>query len=438
MCILVACALGCGHSPAAIPTASSIQTQRKAVNLPKYVIVMIQENRSVDNLFQTQPGVDTQNFGFDSHHNRIPLTMVDLNAQFDCDHAHVSFVRDVQVGFDTEPCGTGAPPDAAYSYVNPSQITQYTALATQYAFADEVLQDNQGPSFPAHIYLIAGTSGSPGTNLNISEESGKLAVDGPPHRPSGCDAPPGSHDVTMDMTSTFPGKSGKQIFPCLTAMTILDELDGAHVSWKYYTSNLDGPWTSPYAIKSLYTNDRSKVIAPETKVLSDIQNGKLAQVSFVTPNSKNSDHPKAGKGGPTWVASVINALGTSQYWGQCAIIVVWDDWGGFYDHVNFRFPVDRPNDPYEYGFRVPLLAIGPFAKPGFVDHTQRDFAAIPHFIEDVYGLPSLGQLDAQTDDLFSMFNFGSQPRKYKWIPTGDVTIKSIIDSPPDPVAIDSE
>ena len=118
--------------------------------------------------------------------------------------------------------------------------------------------------------------------------------------------------------------------------------------------------------------------------------------------------------------------------------MVWDDWGGFYDHVNFRFPIGRPNDPYEYGLRVPLLAIGPFAKPGFVDHTQRDFAAIPHFIEDVYGLPSLGQLDAQTDDLFSMFNFGSQPRKYKWIPTGDVTIKSLIDSPPDPAAIDSE
>ena len=134
----------------------------------------------------------------------------------------------------------------------------------------------------------------------------------------------------------------------------------------------------------------------------------------------------------------MNALGTSQYWNQCAIIIVWDDWGGWYDHVSFRHPLGNPVDPYEYGFRVPLIAIGPFAKSNWVDHTPRDFAAIPHFIEDVYGLPSLGQLDAQTDDLFSMFNFGAKARKYTWVPTGAVTIKSLISLPPDPTPIDSE
>ena len=107
LCSLVALTFGCsgGNSPAAIPNVHELSRHRSTVALPKYVIVLVQENRSVDNLFQTQPGVDTQNFGRDSHHNRIPLAMVDLNVQYDCDHSHQSFVADVNVGFDTEPFG---------------------------------------------------------------------------------------------------------------------------------------------------------------------------------------------------------------------------------------------------------------------------------------------------------------------------------------------
>ena len=437
--IAIACGCGGGHAPSALPHAEGLQARKRAITLPQYVIVLVQENRSVDNLFQTQPGVDTQNFGRDSHHKRIPLAMVDLNVQYDCDHSHISFVADVTVGFDTEHCGKNAPPDRAYAYVDPSQITQYTALATQYAFADEVLQTSEGASFPAHLYLVAATSGNPGSNLNISEDgAGHHPDDFAPQRPAGCNAPPGSTDATIDMTSKFPGINGAQIFPCLTAPTIFDELDTAQISWKYYTPSVNSLWTAPYAFQSLYQNDQAKVIVPETTVLSDIQNGTLAQVSYVIPSSRNSDHPKTGTGGPTWVASVVNALGTSSYWNECAVIVVWDDWGGWYDHVKFRHPATHPGDPYEYGFRVPLLAIGPFAKPGYVDHTPRDFTAIPHFIEDVYGLASLGQLDAQTDDLFSLFNFGNPARKYKWIPTGRVTIKGLIARPPDTTPIDSE
>jgi phospholipase C len=189
----------------------------------------------------------------------------------------------------------------------------------------------------------------------------------------------------------------------------------------------------------LYQNDKANVIVPETTILSDIQNGHLAQVSYVIPSGHNSDHPgKGNTGGPTWVASVVNALGTSQYWSRCAIIVVWDDWGGWFDHVAYRHPASSPVDPYEYGLRVPLLAIGPSAKSNFVDHGQRDFSSIPHFVEDVFGLSSLGQLDAQTDDLFSLFNFGGQPRKFTPIPTGNVTIKGLMNRPPDLTPVDDD
>jgi phospholipase C len=431
----VAIATGCGgHSPVALPNGAALQAHRKVLQLPKYVIVVIQENRTVDNLFQMQPGVDTQKYGIDSHHHRVPLMELDLGAPFDCDHSHTGFVSEVTKGFDKERCDPNAPPDGAFSYVNPAQVQQYRDLASQYTFADEVLQSNEGPSFPAHMYLIAATSGTPGSHWNVSTNDNTA-----PATPAGCNAPPGKTVTTIDMRSPFPGIQGNPIFPCINPLTIFNELDSAHISWKYYTPSVDSIWTAPYAIQSLYQNDRADVIVPETTVLSDIQNGRLAQLSYVIPSSHNSDHPGNGNnGGPIWVASVVNALGTSQYWNQCAIIVVWDDWGGWFDHVAYRHPAGSPDDPYEYGLRVPLMGIGPFARSNYVDHGQRDFAAIPHFIEDVYGLSSLGQLDAQTDDLFTLFNFDGQVRKFKVIPTGNVTIKSLINRPPDTAPVDSE
>jgi phospholipase C len=435
LCAVSALLAGCGagHTLAAMPNGNHLQALHGNVTLPKYVIVMVQENRTVDNLFQKQPGVDTQSYGYDSHNNRVPLTKVNLGGRYSCSHSHAAFVKSVTLGFDTVGCGK-APVNYAFSFVKPSQIVPYTALATQYAFADEVLQSNEGPSFPAHIYLIAATTGQPGSHWNIAEDDNQLNGIA-----AGCDAPPTQKAPQIDMTTAFPGTEGNPIFPCITTPTVLDELDSAHITWKYYTPNTSFIWTAPYVIQSLYLNDKAKVIVPETTILSDIQNGTLAQVSYVIPRYKNSDHPGLNNnGGPGWVASVINALGASSYWNQCAVIVVWDDWGGWYDHVAYRHPASSPTDPYEYGLRVPLLAIGPYAKPGFVDHTQRDFAAIPHFIEDVYGLSTLGQLDSQTDDLFPLFNFGGPARSFKHIPTGNVTIKSFIGLPPDPTPVDDE
>jgi phospholipase C len=429
---IVALAGGCSgsHAIPGLPSKVASQVRQDKFNMPRYVIVMVQENRTVDNLFQTQPGVDTQNFGIDSHNNRIPLTQINLGASFTCKHTHAAFVTEVTAGFDLADCGAKAPPDAAFSYVNPANITQYTALASQYAFADHVLQSNEGPSLPAHLYLIAATSGTPGSHFNIAENDGS---------PAGCNAPSGTRVATIDMTSSFPGIENNPIFPCINPLTIFNELDNAGISWKYYTPSVNSIWTAPYAVQSLYQNDRSNVIVPETTILSDIQQNRLASVSYVIPSNKDSDHPGQGTGGPTWVASVVNALGNSRYWDQCAIIVVWDDWGGWYDHVGYTHPPSSPSDPYEYGLRVPLIAIGPFAKSNFVDHTPRDFSAIPHFIEDVYGLDTLNALDTQTDDLFSLFNFQhGHARIFTPIPTGNVTIKSLINRAPDPTPIDSD
>jgi phospholipase C len=93
--------------------------------------------------------------------------------------------------------------------------------------------------------------------------------------------------------------------------------------------------------------------------------------------------------------------------------VTWDDWGGWYDHV--------PPPQLDYmglGERVPLLVVSPFARVGYVSHTQHEFGSILRFIETTYGLPSLGTTDARADDLSDCFNFGQSPTRFTPIPHG--------------------
>jgi phospholipase C len=151
----------------------------------------------------------------------------------------------------------------------------------------------------------------------------------------------------------------------------------------------------------------ANVISPSSQVLTDIANGQLADVVWVTPAQAASDHPKVNNGsGPSWVASVVNAIGNSQYWNNTAIFITWDDWGGFYDHVTPTI-----YNSFELSFRVPLIVVSPYAKPGYVSHAQHEFGSILKFTEETFGLPSLNTTDARADDLSDCFSFTNQQRK---------------------------
>jgi|SRR5579872_2041696 len=155
-------------------------------------------------------------------------------------------------------------------------------------------------------------------------------------------------------------------------------------------------------------------------ILSDITNNNLPTVSWVIPAGQNSDHAGGlgNTGGPSWVASIVNAIGNSPYWANTAIIVTWDDWGGWYDHVP---PFKVVNDGvswdsgYVYGFRVPLIVISPYTRPGYISHVNHDFGSILHFMEEVFNLPSLGYADAYADDLSDCFNFRQTPLVFREI-----------------------
>jgi phospholipase C len=251
-----------------------------------------------------------------------------------------------------------------------------------------MFQSNSGPSFAAHQYLIAGQS--------------DYAADVPDGSPWGCDAPKGTTVPVINPDGTETGGP----FPCFNYTTLGNELDAAGLSWTYYTPALttQGGLFSAYdAVRSVrYGNDwNTRVISPETQILSDVANGKLANVNWVIPSFPNSDHPLAGTNtGPDWVSSVVNAIGNSPFWSSTVIFIVWDDWGGWYDHVS-----PPQLDRMGLGFRVPLIVVSPYARHGYVSHTQHEFGSILKFTEDAFNLPSLGQVDARADNLSDCFDF---------------------------------
>ncbi|MBV8197648.1 MAG: hypothetical protein JO263_05915 [Candidatus Eremiobacteraeota bacterium] len=384
-----------------------------------HVVVVVQENRTTDNLFNGLPGAQTVHAGLDSTGDAVKLLPEGLTAPYDVDHEHAAFVvafdNGKLDGFNLErskctqrhqhQCPAAF--SRAYAYVPHKEIKPYFDMAEKYVFADHMFQTNEGPSFPAHQYLLSGTS-------TISQGSPQRASENPfgPHQQftGGCDSPEGSRVLTI----SEKGSENREVFPCFDRPALTDLVDAKSLTWRYYEAHgAAGLWNAPDAIRHIrfspqYSTD---VIYPPAQFLKDVARGSLANVTWVTPTAEASDHAGITDGsGPSWVAAVVNAVGKSAFWKSTAILVVWDDWGGWYDHVA---PAQR--DAYELGFRVPLIVISPYAKRRFVSHKEHEFGSILKFVEGVFALGSLGATDAQSDDLSDCFDFLAPARPFSEI-----------------------
>jgi phospholipase C len=411
----------------------------------KHVIVVIQENRTFDNLFATFPGADGTTTGEAEavpaseqsqcpidHKETVNLTEGNLAVGDDFGHKY----SDVQIdydggnmdGFDVDPIPAGGGKIAClhpYQYVNPSQIAPYWDIAQQYVLADHMYQTQGSGSFTAHQDLIAG-----GTAIDSSES----IIDDPSGFPWGCDSP--SNTTTSLFTTAGQYEPGQGPFPCFTQYeTLRDRLDAAKVTWKYYTEKVVPPpkgdtagiWNAFDAISAVRHSAEwgKKVTFNDTLIFKDISAGHLPAVSWVTPDALNSDHPQELKGGkdvdygPSWVASIVNAIGKSKYWKSSAIVILWDDYGGFYDHESPAFFDDQGG----LGLRVPMMIVSPYARetsssqPGYISHTQYETASILRFIEVNWGLKPLQLPDTRATSIGDSFNFSQTPRSFKVIPS---------------------
>ncbi len=341
----------------------------------------------------------------------------------------------------------------AYAYVDQSEIGPYWSLAQQYVLADEMFPTEFGGSFTAHLTLVAGTDDIGAGSLLPT----KAEVDFPQTAPDDCDSKPGTKSSYIAENPYRQEYRFKGPFPCFDQFnTMAEVLDNAATSWRIYSSKIldAGFWEPfeaisyvrcakfilPHKCKGFGPDWKTDISAPPSNVISDAANGTLASVSWVTPTHADSDHPTYHSNtGPSWVASVVNAIGSSSYWNQSAIIVVWDDWGGFFDNAS------PPQLDYRgLGIRTPCLIISPYAKSGYVDHTQYEYGSILRFIEEVYGLPAgsigptdEGYTDARATSLDNAFDFTQKPRRFVPI-AAPYAASHFLHEPPSNLPVDTE
>lgn len=440
----------------------------------QHIVVIVQENRTPDNLFQglCGPGrklcpspYNVQNFGIDNYGNKVFLHATRLGNVYDPDHSHHGFLTMCnfdpatnQCGMDglsSSGCSTGA---CSLTYVVSSDSGPYLTIARQYGWANFMFQTNQGPSAPAHAFLFGGTSAATANG----DAAARFVSENPQHGPgSGCLAPVGEM-YQMISPQTAPNEYpmvnrnlGDLCFSHPTMATLLDNHQPA-LTWKYYSPGVNSIWTAPNRIRQICVPDSSyqQCTGPAWKnnvdlnpadVLTDIAACNLANMSWVIPKGQNSDHPTVttNHGGPSWVASMVNAIGMSScknpdgssYWDSTAIFITWDDWGGYYDHeppTLLSVPNQGQGD-YQYGFRVPLLVVSAYTPVGYVNNARHDFGSILRFIEYNFGISegALNFADARAQtDLRGFFNWKQPPRTFKVVPAPVNAMSFVNDNSP--------
>jgi phospholipase C len=443
--VLVACGGYAGTSLELPQSANAgaaqnlVAPQSTGIGKIKHVVIIVQENRSLNNLFYGFPGARTVKYGYTTQGRKIKLRPISLDTSWDLEHNAQLFFSicngtgsvpgtDCRMnGFNKVEAGCGHsgypacpikhPP---YAYVPHSETKPYFAMAKQYVLADQMYSSNlDSASFVAHQYLISAQAAS---SMNYPS--------GPPPLSWGCAGSSGNFIWMIGPArQLFYGKE----VPCFGLTTLGQEADDAGDTWAYYATAIgyanSSIWSAYQANKHVYFGKdwKNDVISPQTNFFGDVSAGRLRQITWISPTCANSDHAACKSAtGPEWVASLVNAIGESQYWDSTAIFVTWDDYGGWYD--------PEPPAYVDYdglGIRVPMLVISAYAKEGFVSHVHYEFGSILRFTEDVFGLPPMSASDTRaTSPAKDCFDFNQPPRKFQQIPSS-LGINYFIHQPPD-------
>jgi phospholipase C len=437
----------------------------------QHVIVIYLENRTPEDLFGAYWRVINPTTGntfgtdldlIDPSSLTPPLSPHPLDFFGNPNHDHSPGFMDDATGV----WPTGDPNKSGYWYVpTPNPITpatpsvsQYISIIENWAYANHTLQSNEGPSFEAHQYLISGQSGGlPDSSIYPQGMANNPRPGGNPPPGNGtCYSTPQNVD-TVNMYSPYPTPSPSIAPACNEYPSIVDFMASAaplaspYYQWQYIAFNRKSIWAAPMAITHLYNAYSADPNPDKTgqpfAIDPDAENFVLnlggttetpnprrpfALLTYITPCMGESDHPNSLAPGtdmgfddaPQWLSYVLNAVGESTFWDNTAVIVSWDDWGGFYDNYSpqpwpfhptpnpYGAPTGNPADPNEWGFRVPLMVLSPYiASRGTIDPNPMSQGAILNFVETIFSLTphALGGDDYtnQGEDLTEMFNFNA-------------------------------
>lgn len=329
-----------------------------------HVVVVCMENRSFDHLLGWLPGADGRQAG---------LSYADRSGTLHATHP---------LAPDFQGCGHADPDHSA------------TGARTQYANGamDGFLRRNgPGDTFPAGYYTQADLPflGQAAPAWTVLDRS--FAAFLGPTFPNRMYLHAGRTDRTRNtiVTSSLP--------------TIWDRLKQARLRGRYYSSGL------PFTL--LWGGRHAGITRTFERFLADCRTGDLPELAFVDPpftlaglltgsSTGVDDHPHGDiRAGETWLNRVYQAVTASPAWGRTLLVITFDEWGGFFDHVPPEQAPDAGGRPQLRGFRVPTLLISPRARRGYVDHGVYDHASILRLVEWRWGLQPLAPRDAAARNL---------------------------------------
>ncbi len=380
----------------------------------KHVVIFMQENHSFDSYFGMYPGAD----GIPVDAQGKPTVCVNDPQTGQCvypwhdpsdisnggPHGQTPADADIDGGkmdgfiaqyeaalkqCESKPgspdCGFPKPQPDVMSYKLRSDIPEYWAYADNYVLMDHMFGSGRSWSLPEHLSLVSNWSARcyiPNNAMSCENE---------------LDAP---EDARFEPSPNYAWTD------------ITHVLNQNQVSWGYYVfdgsepdcndgTNSCVPVPQSFRTGSIWNPLPEFTDVKQEGTLGNVQSvdnfaaaaraGTLPAVSWVLPTNSVSEHPPAKlTDGRKYMSYMINQIMQGPDWDSSAIFLTWDEWGGFYDHVN------PPSiDANGLGIRVPSILISPYAKQGFVDHSVHSFDSYQKFIEDVF----LGgqRLDPTTD-----------------------------------------
>jgi acid phosphatase len=317
-------------------------------------------------------------------------------------------------------------------------------LAREYTLADNFFMAAFGGSYLNHLWLACACTPQFPTapakmraqldadgKLKLKPDTPAKAAKGQPHFLDGALTPDGYTVNTVQPpyqpSDAAPLKGANPALadpahnplPPQTMKTIGDTLSDKNISWKWYAGGYNAalkdrkqvyggevnfqPHHQPFNYFLRFapgTRDRALHLKDETDMMADLKAGKLPQVSFYKPPGKLNEHPGYANvmQGDMHLADIVAKLKASPQWKHMAIIITYDENGGFWDHV-----APPKGDRWGPGSRIPAIIISPYAKKGFVDHTPYDTTSILQFLTRRFKLEPLPGVRTQLGDLSHAF-----------------------------------
>lgn len=347
----------------------------------KRAVVIVMQNHSFNNLFGTFPGVDGIRPGVrgytqrDSSGNSVTPFKLDQVEVADLPHGREDYLNSWNNGAMDGFARVGGRTAMGYYDDTTPGVDKLWSWAQQFALADKYFSSVMGAAPSNQLYMIAAS--------NNNNPSSVQPAFGPCNQQD-----PNSQPYTF--------------------RNLGDQLNDRNISWGWFHERLgDCPnYVATQNPFQYFTSTQNTSRIQDMNVFFQrLQDDTLPAVSFIQPGPSNSSHP--GSGSITraldWLDETLRAIQGSSAWGSVAVMVVWDEGGGWWDHV----PPPQI-DSQGLGIRVPLLLVSPFARKGFISSARMDHVSILRFIQWNWNLGRLNARNSRggdTIELSDMFDF---------------------------------